>query len=281
MSAAATRAAGSISATASASYAAAARGAEPLTTPTEVTQASLPSRQKQIKCFTCGGLGHRAAECPSKRHDEDAAAEVPAPGQLPVGTGKAGGDGAARKSLYCHKCRKRGHVKSECPSLARQDSSASNSPQELLRTVSDGSAAASERATNGVGRSGRDSNKTTAGVQKQGQDQQRTSTPTPSEPAAGTPLTDVNLPVKRQETANGCASAQRGSRTETVGLSGNHPGSLRFHGHHVDVLWMYSTSSVKKSAVKDVLRLLTLWLLGQPGNLLRTAHCAGVSGAAE
>jgi len=235
MSAAATRAAGSSSATASASYATAARGAEPLTTAAEVAQAPPPSRQKSIKCFTCGGLGHRQAECPSKRHDEDARAEVPASGQLSVARGKSGGEGAARK-LVCHRCRQHGHIKSECTLPARQDSSAADSTaQELPRTVSNASAAAAERAANGVARSGRDSNKATAVVQKQGQDQQRTPTPTPVEPAAGTPPADVNLPAKRQETANGCASAQGCSRMESVGLSCGHPGSLRFRGHHVDV----------------------------------------------
>ena len=129
----------------------------------------LPSiRQKHIKCFTCGGLGHRSAECPGKRQGGEALPEVPDAGQLPASKSKAGDQ---LRGPVCFRCRQRGHLKADCPLPEKVDGQAAPPAQTPLGTATDAGITSSERSAKHARGSGRDSS-TAAGEEQEQVDKQ-------------------------------------------------------------------------------------------------------------
>ena len=75
-----------------------------------------------MQCYTCGGFGHRAVDCPS-------------PGR--PGAGKGGRQGKGKGGpIICHKCGQPGHIRANCPlnSNRTQSNGAGTSATESERS---------------------------------------------------------------------------------------------------------------------------------------------------
>lgn len=139
------------------------------TTAAPVLRALPSNRQKLMKCFDCGGFGHRSVDCPSRRSVAKAGPEAPVPRQPLESKGK---DGNAGARLHCYRCRQRGHVKADCPSLLMSGHVAA-SAQLVLHTAEDADAAAPERSAKPGSGSGRGSDTVAAGERTQVEEQLR------------------------------------------------------------------------------------------------------------